>query len=259
MLSIDIYRLSSYLLWIPSMPRYKKKKIDRKPKQYDPHIPKHASKVESGFKFEFLNTAQRDAWAAFDQYDVLFLIGPAGTGKSQLACAFAISEVLAKKKEKIVLTRPVVESGESLGFLPGSFEEKLNPYMMPMYDCMDRCIGKESPEKEIINKAIEIAPIAYCRGRTFNDAICIFDEAQNATTTQIKLFMTRFGKNSKMIITGDPDQSDIRNGNFMLTDVVNKMSEIGKIGVIKFKPCNIVLHPLIADILEKFSEIEKKV
>jgi len=236
-----------------------KKKIEKKTRKYEPHIPKHASKVESGFKFEFLNSAQRDAWASFDQHDVLFLIGPAGTGKTQLACAFAISEILAKKKQKIVMTRPVVEAGESLGYLPGTFMEKLNPYMMPMYDCMERCIGKESPEREIINKSIEVAPIAYCRGRTFNDAICIFDEAQNATTTQIKLFMTRFGQNSKMIITGDPDQSDIRNGHFMLMDVANKMAELGKVGVIKFKPCSIVRHPLIADILQKFSEIEKKI
>ena len=236
-----------------------KKKIEKKTRKYEPHIPKHASKVESGFKFEFLNSAQRDAWASFDQHDVLFLIGPAGTGKTQLACAFAISEILAKKKQKIVMTRPVVEAGESLGYLPGTFMEKLNPYMMPMYDCMERCIGKESPEREIINKSIEVAPIAYCRGRTFNDAICIFDEAQNATTTQIKLFMTRFGQNSKMIITGDPDQSDIRNGHFMLMDVANKMAELGTVGVIKFKPCSIVRHPLIADILQKFSEIEKKI
>lgn len=236
-----------------------KKKLEKKPRKYEPHIPKHASKIESGFKFEFLNSAQRDAWASFDQHDVLFLIGPAGTGKTQLACAFAISEILAKKKQKIVMTRPVVEAGESLGYLPGTFMEKLNPYMMPMYDCMERCIGKESPEREVINKSIEVAPIAYCRGRTFNDAICIFDEAQNATTTQIKLFMTRFGQNSKMIITGDPDQSDIRNGHLMLMDVANKMSELGKVGVIKFKPCSIVRHPLIADILQKFSEIEKKI
>jgi phosphate starvation-inducible PhoH-like protein len=240
------------------MSRHKKKKVQKRVKQYEPHVPKHASQVQSGFKFEFLNSAQRDAWAAFDQHDVLFLLGPAGCGKTQLSCAFAISEILAKNKQKIVMTRPVVEAGESLGFLPGTFMEKLNPYMMPMYDCMERCIGKDSPEREIINKSIEIAPIAYCRGRTFNDAICIFDEAQNATTSQIKLFMTRFGQNSKMIITGDPEQSDIRNGNLMLLEVANKMADLGRVGVIKFKPCSIVRHPLIADLLNKFSEIEKR-
>lgn len=235
-----------------------KKKAPRKAKQYEPPIPKHASKQQSGFKFEFLNEAQRSAWEKFDQHDVLFLIGPAGCGKTQLACAFAMSEILAKKRSKIVLTRPIVEAGESLGYLPGSFEEKVNPYMMPMYDCMERCVGKESPEREFVNKAIEIAPIAYCRGRTFNDSICIFDEAQNANLSQIKLFMTRFGQNSKMIITGDPEQSDIKNGNFTLLDVANKMEQIGKIGVIRFLPCSIVRHPLIADILRKFEDIEKR-
>jgi len=237
--------------------RHKKKPV-RKPKQYEPHQPKHASKQQSGFKFEFLNSAQRDAWAKFDQHDVLFLIGPAGCGKTQLACAFAIGEILSGKSKKIILTRPIVESGESLGFLPGSFEDKVNPYMMPMYDCIERCIGKESPERDIISKSIEIAPIAYCRGRTFNESICIFDEAQNATMTQVKLFMTRFGKNSKMIITGDPDQSDIRGGNETLTRIASSMEKIGKIGVVRFKPCSIVRHPLIAEILLKFEDIEKR-
>lgn len=240
------------------MSRNKKRSVERKPRQVEKHQPRHASQV-GGFRFEFMNEAQRMAWGEFDQHDVLFLLGPAGTGKTQLACAFAISEILAKKKQKIVMTRPVVEAGESLGYLPGTFMEKLNPYMLPMYDCMERCIGKDTPEREIVDKSIEIAPIAYCRGRTFQDSVCIFDEAQNATTSQIKLFMTRFGHNSKMIITGDPQQSDIRNGHLMLLEVAEKMKGVRGIGVLKFEACSIVRHPLIAEILCKFDQIEKKV
>lgn len=239
------------------MSRSKRKKVEKN-KKIDIQKVIHASESKQNFHFEFMNEAQRAAWAAFDQNDVLFLLGPAGCGKTQLSCAFAISEILAKRKTKIVLTRPIVEAGESLGFLPGSFEEKVNPYMMPMYDCFETCVGKEGLQRDIVNKSIEIAPIAYCRGRTFKNSICIFDEAQNATKTQIKLFMTRFGLNSKMIITGDPDQSDIHGGNTSLLDIANKMEGIKGISVIRFQACSIVRHPLIEHILNKFSEMNVK-
>lgn len=123
-------------------------------------VPKRA------FHLEFLNSAQKMAWAAFEQHEVLFLIGPAGSGKSHLATAFAISEVLAKKKRRIILTRPIVESGESLGFLPGTFDEKVNPYMLPLYDCIGKLVGWEGPEREKIDRAMEVAPLAYMRGRS---------------------------------------------------------------------------------------------
>jgi len=122
------------------------------------------------FHLEFLNQAQKMAWGAFDQHDVLFLLGPAGCGKSHLACAFAISEILAKRKKKIVLTRPIVEAGESLGFLPGSFEEKVNPYILPLYDCISKCVGEEGPQREAVNRSIEVAPIAYMRGRSLRNS-----------------------------------------------------------------------------------------
>jgi phosphate starvation-inducible PhoH-like protein len=217
-------------------------------------VEKIQNAIKSHFKLEFLNSAQKLAYEQFDKQDVLFLLGAAGTGKSHLACAFAISEVLAKRKKKIILTRPIVEAGESLGFLPGSFEEKVAPYMMPMYDCIERCVGREGPQRDIINKAIEIAPIAYCRGRTFHDAVCIFDEAQNATKMQIKLFLTRFGQNSKVIVTGDPNQSDIRGGEKTLIEIVNKLKDINGISVIHFNNDSIVRHPLIAEILNKLEE-----
>jgi phosphate starvation-inducible protein PhoH and related proteins len=211
------------------------------------------------FHLEFKNQAQKMAWGAFDQHDVLFLLGPAGCGKTHLACAFAISEILAKRKKKCILTRPIVEAGESLGFLPGTFDEKVNPYMMPMYDCIEKCVGREGPQREILDRSIEVAPIAYMRGRTFDNAVCIFDEAQNATISQLKLFMTRFGENSKIIITGDPLQSDLRRCDQGLMHVVNRLEDLPGIGIIHFKANSIVRHPLIASILEKLEDREEVV
>ena len=219
-------------------------------------ISSKSAKALSGkgnFHIEFKNQAQGLAWAAFKQHDVLFLSGPAGTGKTHLACAFAIEQILSNQKKKIIMTRPVVEAGESLGFLPGTFEEKINPYMLPMYDCMDKLVGKEGPWRDKINFAMEAAPLAYMRGRTFDDAICIFDEAQNASMMQLKLFMTRFGENSKLIITGDPTQSDL-GGSVALVNVMQRLHSVDGIGVVEFKPSQIVRHPLISKIIEKLED-----
>lgn len=213
-----------------------------------------AQSKQHPFHLEFLNQAQKMAWGAFDQHDVLFLLGPAGCGKTHLACAFAISEILAKRKKKVVLTRPIVEAGESLGYLPGTFDEKVTPYMMPMYDSIQKCVGIEGPQKELIDRSIEVAPIAYMRGRTFDNSVCIFDEAQNATKAQLKLFMTRFGENSKIIITGDPMQSDLRPCDQGLMQIVNQLEDLPGVGAIYFKASSIVRHPLIAAILERLEE-----
>lgn len=205
------------------------------------------------FHIELLNTAQKLAWQAFQQHDVLFLIGPAGTGKTFLATAFAVKSFLAKECSKIVITRPIVEAGESLGYLPGDFEEKVNPYMMPMYDCMDKLLGREGVHREKVLHGTEVAPIAYMRGRTFDNSVCIFDEAQNASLKQLKLFLTRFGENSKIIITGDPSQSDLP-GPVALSEVVRKLSEIVGVGIVEFKSNSIVRHPMVAQIVEKLGE-----
>lgn len=205
------------------------------------------------FRIEFKNEAQGLAWAAFQQHDVLFLIGPAGTGKSFLACAFAIEQILSKQRSRIILTRPIVESGESLGFLPGEFEEKVEPYMMPMYDCIDKLVGREGAWRDKIEDSLEVAPIAYMRGRSFDDAVCIFDEAQNASMMQMKLFLTRFGENSKVIITGDPRQSDIY-GDVALMQVVKKLAGVKGIGIFEFKSNSIVRHPLVGQIIDKLEE-----
>lgn len=218
--------------------------------------PKSQEKPTTGkeFKIELLNSAQKLAWAAFQKHDVLFLLGPAGSGKTFLATAFAIKSFMAKEKEKIVLTRPIVEAGESLGFLPGDFQEKVNPYMMPMYDCIDKLLGVESPAKEKLMSRTEIAPIAYMRGRTFNNSVCIFDEAQNATKAQLKLFLTRFSGDSKLIITGDPKQSDIGSASGLF-EVANKLKDVPGVGVVEFQNNSIVRHPLIASILDKLEDV----
>ena len=202
------------------------------------------------FHIEFKNTAQKLAWSLFEQHDILFLSGIAGTGKTHLAMAFAISEILSKKKKKIILTRPIVEAGEHLGFLPGSFTEKIGPHIMCLYDVMDSLIGVDTPEREKINSVIEIAPIAYLRGRTFKNAVCILDEAQNCTKAQLILFLTRLGEDSKIIITGDPTQSDLKDAPYLA--VATKLLEsLPGIGIMEFTENQIVRHPLVGKILEK--------
>lgn len=208
------------------------------------------SKPKKSFHMEFKNTAQKLAWANFEQNDILFLLGPAGVGKTFLAMAFAISEILSKKKRKIILTRPIVDAGEHLGYLPGTFQEKINPYLAPLYDSMDALVGFDTQERDKINASIEIAPLAYLRGRTFVDSICILDEAQNCTKSQIILFLTRLGEDSKIIITGDPTQSDLH-GTPYINEATKLLESVPGIGIMQFTEEQIVRHPLVGKILEK--------
>jgi phosphate starvation-inducible PhoH-like protein len=182
---------------------------------------------------------------------ISFLLGSAGSGKTFLAMAYAINEILAKRRSQIVLTRPIVEAGEKLGFLPGTFGEKVNPYMQPLYDTMDLLLGKQSAKREIINKSVVLAPLCYMRGRTFHDAVCIFDEAQNATYTQLKLFLSRFGENTKVIVTGDPEQSDLYEDYSALVEVTEKLKNVSGIGFLKFANADVVRHPLVGQILNR--------
>lgn len=199
--------------------------------------------------FEFLTERQRQAWETYQKNEVLFLTGPAGTGKTFLAMMFAVRDILEKRRQNIILTRPIVEAGESLGFLPGDFTEKVNPYMMPLYDCYHMLCPGHTIKNKVIEQSFEVAPLAYMRGRTFNDAVCIFDEAQNATLIQLKLFLSRFGKNSKIIITGDPEQSDLKKSG--LGTVLTKLDGLEGIGFVNFLREDIVRHSLITAILER--------
>jgi phosphate starvation-inducible PhoH-like protein len=224
---------------------------DRADKAGKPERVQRERGPRKSFHLEFKNPAQKVAWAAFEQHDVLFLLGPAGTGKSHLAVAFAVNEILARRKKRIILTRPIVEAGESLGFLPGTFDEKVNPYMLPLFDCLGKLVGWEGPQREVVDRCIEVAPLAYMRGRTFDDAICIFDEAQNASMIQLKLFLTRFGENSKIIVTGDPTQSDLPGSYVALSEVVNKLESVDGVGIVEFKENSICRHPLVGKIIQK--------
>lgn len=201
------------------------------------------------FHLDFLTPEQRQAWEAYKANDVTFLIGPAGTGKTHLAVGFALHELFRKSRRKIVMTRPVVEAGENLGFLPGTLEEKINPYMLPLFDAIEEMVGKGSAA-DFVKDKMEIAPVAYMRGRTFKGSVVILDEAQNCTMTQLKLVLSRIGANSKIIVTGDPMQSDLfGTKESPLVEVVRRLAPIEGVGVIQFPASGIVRHPLVGKML----------
>ena len=186
-----------------------------------------------------------------DHHDHMYLTDNfVPTHNTHLATGFAIHDILQKKKDRIVVTRPVVESGESLGYLPGDFHEKILPYMMPIYDCVNKIVGRNSVDKEKIQASLEIVPINYMRGRTFDSSVFILDEAQNCTYDQIKLAISRLGFNSKMVITGDPDQSDL-SGEVALESIVAKIGSLSGVATMRFKDGDIVRHSLIARILRR--------
>ena len=238
-----------------SRPVRKANKSTRRAERKQARKEKQDQTVYEAVEITLRTKAQAEAYELIKQNDITFLLGSAGSGKTFLAMAHAINAVLTKQVEQIVLTRPIVEAGEKLGFLPGSFGEKVNPYMQPLYDAMDLLVGRQSAKREIINKAVVLAPLCYMRGRTFNNAICIFDEAQNAHYAQLKLFLTRFGQNTKVVVTGDPAQSDIYNDGYSdyvaLREVTRKLQGIAGIGIYEFGHNDVVRHPLVAEILRR--------
>lgn len=195
---------------------------------------------------------------SFKKNDIVFATGVAGTGKTYLAVAYAVSLLKSEKIEKIVLTRPAVEAGESLGFLPGDMKEKVDPYLRPLYDSLYDMLGVETVEKYIEKQIIEIAPLAFMRGRTLNNAVVILDEAQNTTKAQMKMFLTRMGKNTQLIINGDVTQIDlIKKHDSGLNQACEILQGIPKIDIIHLSVNDVVRNPLVQKIIERYAEVEK--
>ena len=188
-------------------------------------------------------------------HDVVFGIGPAGTGKTFLAVTLAVTALKRGQVKRIILTRPAVEAGESLGFLPGDLKEKVDPYLRPVYDALYQILGKEQTTRLMERDIIEIAPLAYMRGRTLDDAFVILDEAQNTTIMQMKMFLTRLGFNSKMIINGDTSQIDlpkkVKSG---LIDATEKLKHIKQIDFVHFSASDVVRHPVVAEIINAYEK-----
>ena len=186
--------------------------------------------------------------------DIIFALGPAGTGKTYLAVAQAVSQLMTGSVQRLILSRPAVEAGEKLGFLPGDMKDKVDPYLRPLYDALYDCMPPEQVERRIESGEIEIAPIAFMRGRTLADAFVILDEAQNTTREQMKMFLTRFGQKSRMVICGDPRQVDIPGGDRMsgLADAVDKLEGVDGFGTIRFSAADVVRHPIVGRIVEAY-------
>lgn len=190
--------------------------------------------------------------------DIVFGIGPAGTGKTYLAILYAASLLKKQQIKKIVLVRPVVEAGEKLGFLPGDLKEKVDPYLVPLYDALNECFGKENVNKMMEKGVIDVAPLAYMRGRTLENACIILDEAQNTTTMQMKMFLTRLGFNSKMIITGDITQIDLPHKNMSgLIEALNILKNLNGLSIVEFNNSDVMRHPLVFKIVNRYNKMNE--
>src|SRR6056297_1383661 len=190
---------------------------------------------------------------AIRKYDLTFCIGPAGTGKTFLAVATAVEALKAQQVRKIVLVRPAIEAGENLGFLPGDLRAKLNPYLRPLLDALNEMVDFDQSRKLMEDEIIEVIPLAYMRGRTLNDAFIILDEAQNTTTAQMKMFLTRLGERSRMVVSGDISQMDLPRGVYSgLRDALHRLSSIESIGFVRLQRADIVRHPLVQNIVDAY-------
>jgi phosphate starvation-inducible PhoH-like protein len=194
---------------------------------------------------------------SIDQNTIVFGVGPAGTGKTYLAMAKAVQALQRKEVSRIILTRPAVEAGERLGFLPGTLNDKIDPYLRPLFDALHEMLDPESVPKLLASGTIEVAPLAYMRGRTLNDAFIILDEAQNTTPEQMKMFLTRLGFNSKMVVTGDVTQIDLPNGTSGLRTALEVLGEVDDMSVSFMTSDDVVRHSLVAKIIDAYSKFEE--
>ena len=198
---------------------------------------------------------QKEYVKALKTNQIIMSLGPAGTGKTYLAVAAALSMLLEKKVERIILSRPAVEAGEKLGFLPGDMKEKIDPYLRPLYDSLHDMFDYDKIQRKIESGEIEIAPLAFMRGRTLKNCFAILDEAQNATQTQIKMFLTRIGENSKLVVNGDPSQIDLLNKSHSgLVQSQNILKGIKEISIINFDQNDVIRHPLVTKIVEAYKK-----
>lgn len=196
---------------------------------------------------------------AMHEESLVFGLGPAGTGKTYLAVAMAVAMLESGKVERIILTRPAVEAGERLGFLPGEMKEKMDPYIRPLYDALYDTMASDKVQKKIASEEIEIAPLAYMRGRTLNNAFIILDEAQNSTTMQMLMFLTRMGEKSRMVITGDPSQRDLPgNQKSGLIEAMDILGDVKGIEFVRFGSEDVVRHPLVSKIVKAYEERNEK-
>ena len=192
---------------------------------------------------------------ALKENDIIMSLGPAGTGKSFLAVSVAVTLLMEKKIDRVILSRPAVEAGEKLGFLPGDMKEKVDPYLRPLYDALYELFGADKIDKKIETGEIEIAPLAFMRGRTLKNCFAILDEAQNATETQIKMFLTRIGENSKLVVNGDPSQVDLINKSHSgLIKSKNILKDLKEIKIIEFDHMDVVRHPLVSKIIRAYQK-----
>ncbi len=199
------------------------------------------------------SVVQTQYMEALARDDMIFALGPAGTGKTYVAVAQAVAMLITGQVDRLILSRPAVEAGERLGFLPGDMKEKVDPYLRPLYDALYDMLPTEQVERRIASGEIEIAPIAFMRGRTLSDAFIILDEAQNTTPQQMKMFLTRFGMRARMVICGDPNQTDLPRGQESgLNDAVGKLEGIAKIAMVRFSAADVVRHPLVGKIVEAY-------